>query len=99
MGHKALNIERDVAIAHYSGPRVKPWKVVGDLDLASIQRLLNDDTIREQFGRKCVHVSDVDGNRRSNNAGSDGRAPPEPRHRVMDGVLIVEEEGDNILPA
>jgi len=79
--HRDLDVLRDVAVAHYSGPRVKPWKMVqaardSDLGEAEVERLLYDDSLRACMG----------GN-------SSSSAPPgPPRERVMDGVLIVEDQ-------
>merc|ERR1719188_1648217 len=48
--HRAIDIQRDVAVAHYSGPRVKPWKIGvsrdQEVDAAVVQRLLHDDSLQ-----------------------------------------------------
>uniref|UniRef100_A0A7S2GLG6 Hexosyltransferase n=1 Tax=Alexandrium andersonii TaxID=327968 RepID=A0A7S2GLG6_9DINO len=88
--HRALDVERDVCVAHYSGPRVKPWKIEGDLDVAGAARLLHDDSIRELFGREQrSFVREQRG----------GSHRPQPRERIMDGVPIMEDGGQASLPA
>jgi len=86
--HKALDVERDVVVAHYSGPRVKPWKLDGgDLDSAGLSRLLRDDSVQELFGRDQWAASRERLGQR-----------PQTRERVMDGVLVVEEATQSSLP-
>jgi hypothetical protein len=88
--HKALDIAQDVVVAHYSGPRVKPWELQKDvpLDPAGVRRLLTDDSVKEVFARE----------QGPSKGKSKGRPPP-PRERIMDGVLVVEQDVLNCLPA
>ncbi|CAK0802332.1 unnamed protein product [Prorocentrum cordatum] len=48
--HRKVDLQRDVAITHYSGPRVKPWKSATDLDEEGVRRLLSDDSVLAAFG-------------------------------------------------
>mmetsp|Transcript_78712 Transcript_78712/g.248810 ORF Transcript_78712/g.248810 Transcript_78712/m.248810 type:complete len:392 (+) Transcript_78712:809-1984(+) len=87
--HKALDIKQDVVVAHYSGPRVKPWKLdSGEIDAEGAARLLHEDSVRELFNREQW------GGPRG---GMNGR--PQPRERVMDGVLVTEDGRGGRLPA
>jgi len=78
--HRAIDIQKDVAVAHYSGPRVKPWKVGlardEEVGPVALERLLVDDGLRDVLARP------IGGARRGGGA---------PRERVMDGVLVVED--------
>merc|ERR1712176_51181 len=50
--HRALDLQRDVAVAHYSGGRVKPWELSRDaLGPDGLRRLLSDDSVRASFAR------------------------------------------------
>lgn len=82
--HRALRLASDVVVAHYSGPRVKPWELERGvpLDTAGVQRLLTDDSVRDLFG----------GGRPQQQR----RGPP--RERIMDGVLVVEKDTSSELP-
>jgi len=84
--HRALDLQRDVVVAHYSGPRVKPWELERGvpLDLRGVERLLYDDSVRDCFGRQVQR-----------HQGS--RSQPA-RQRIMDGVLIVDKETPSGLP-
>jgi len=94
--HRNLNIERDIVVAHYSGPRVKPWKVDGgDLDAASTAQLLRDDSVRGLFGRGQRGPSCE--RRGVPGAGRQGPPPSQPKERVMDGVLV-KDGGHDRLP-
>ncbi|OLQ09880.1 Pentatricopeptide repeat-containing protein, chloroplastic [Symbiodinium microadriaticum] len=49
--HRALDVVEDVVVAHFSGGRVKPWKVPGlRLDASGVRRLVEDDALEEQMG-------------------------------------------------
>jgi len=104
--HRALDVERDVVVAHYSGPRVKPWELQRDtpLDLESLRRLLQDDSVRNSFTRERAPPPDRSGGR-GNAGGRGGRSSPgdrgqaaQPRERIMDGVLVVEHGGPQPIP-
>jgi len=83
--HRKLDVRRDVAVAHYSGPRVKPWKIVqasrdSEIGSVEVQQLLNDDSLRNKLGERP--------------SGRGGAAQPQngpPKERIMDGVLVVED--------
>jgi hypothetical protein len=63
--HRALSILDDVAVSHFSGGRVKPWELSrGPLDVAGLERLLSDDSVRTHFARAPT---------------SGGRGPPRER--------------------
>ena len=49
--YRGIDIHRDVVVAHYSGTRVKPWKLDPDMGVKEVRRLLEDDTIREHWNR------------------------------------------------
>lgn len=89
--HRGLDIERDVVVAHYSGPRVKPWELERDrpLDEAGVRRLLQDDSVRGCLEREYAPPR----------ASGPGNKPPPPRGRVMDGVLVVDNGTSSTLPA
>eukprot|EP00928_Gymnodinium_smaydae_P024789 TRINITY_DN19954_c0_g2_i1.p1 TRINITY_DN19954_c0_g2~~TRINITY_DN19954_c0_g2_i1.p1 ORF type:complete len:937 (+),score=125.99 TRINITY_DN19954_c0_g2_i1:87-2897(+) len=86
--YRSLSLQRDVAVAHYSGPRVKPWELEHGrpLGIDGLRRLLQDDSVRSSFARE----------RRPQQ--SQTRAGNRPRERIMDGVLIVENDSAPALP-
>jgi len=78
--YRQLNIRRDVAVAHYSGPRVKPWELSRDepLNVAGVRYLLENYSSR---------------NSKKEETPSPGAADSKsalPRERIMDGVLVVD---------
>lgn len=82
--YKTLDILKDVAVAHYSGKRVKPW-VLPDgkpLDAAGVGRLLEDDTVRDSFIRLLPP----------------GRSAGVKTNHVMDGVQVDDAVGPEELP-
>jgi len=82
--HRALVLESDVAVAHYSGPSVKPWALSREvLDVSGLQRLLHDDGVRQAFARVI---------------GTPGAGRGPPRERIMDGVHVVETSEPQALP-
>jgi len=84
--HRALQLDRDVLVAHYSGPRVKPWELQRDvpLDTDAVSFLLTGgDSVREMFTRAVP---------------SGQRRGGPPRERIMDGVLVVDKEEHSGLP-
>lgn len=85
--HRALDIDRDVAIAHYSGPRVKPWELHRNTPL-DVRKLLQDSTLQSCYKREQPQQR------------SDGKSfsSPQNRERIMDGVLIVEKGEPAVLP-
>lgn len=80
--HRAINVERDVAVAHYSGPRVKPWELSRGtaLDVEGVRWLLESE--RVQAPEKEPSRS----------------GQTRPRERVMDGVLVVETQNSGLPP-
>lgn len=83
--HKALRITEDVVVAHYSGPRVKPWELERNtpLNIPGVQRLLEDDSVKDVYNR-------------NNDPSAQRRGPP--KERIMDGVLIVYKDNGWSLP-
>lgn len=83
--HRNLDVVNDVVVAHYSGPRVKPWKIDGDVNADAVERLLTDDTIRNRIGRS---------------SGRGPARASSRRERTMDNVTIVEDSStSSITPA
>eukprot|EP00927_Polykrikos_kofoidii_P029496 TRINITY_DN25504_c0_g1_i1.p1 TRINITY_DN25504_c0_g1~~TRINITY_DN25504_c0_g1_i1.p1 ORF type:complete len:1044 (+),score=174.76 TRINITY_DN25504_c0_g1_i1:63-3194(+) len=91
--HRNIDIESGVFVAHYSGPRVKPWELNRDVPLGveGVRRLLEDDSVRNAFGG-----GEAADRRRGPNSGRQAQ----PRERIMDGVRVVEHEEQSwALPA
>jgi len=83
--HRALDVVEDVVVAHFSGGRVKPWKVPGlRLDASGVRRLVEDDALEEQMGAQVPRSSGVmvmDGVEVP--AGDRNTPLPQPVRRVM----------------
>jgi len=49
--HRSIEVPRDVIVAHYSGPMVKPWKIQNlTLNVTGVRRLLEDDGLEDHMG-------------------------------------------------
>jgi len=93
--HRKVDVKRDVVVAHYSGPRVKPWKLNAgcDLDADSVMQLLHDDSLRGHISgepRSSNHCSEQ--------SQSGQRTVSRPKERMMDGVIVKEAPPEE-LPA
>lgn len=83
--HRDLDVINDVFVAHYSGPKVKPWKMEGvELNAGGVQRLLQGGEMREFF--PAIHATS-------------GRNYNSSRTMVMDGVPVVLNGSSYSLPA
>ena len=55
--YRKLDVRHDVAVAHFSGRRVKPWKIQGiELDVSGVRRFLEDNTLQELMGMEIHQV-------------------------------------------
>lgn len=81
--HKAIDVLRDVMVAHYSGGRVKPWKIPWlKMDVTGVRRLLEED-LEDQMGRSEWQP----------------KVPRPSTVMMMDGVLVdVAPKDSNELP-
>ncbi|CAJ1399076.1 unnamed protein product [Effrenium voratum] len=56
--HRKLDVIQDVMVAHYSGGRVKPWKLRNlELNAQGVRRLLEDDTLEAEMGGEAPRAS------------------------------------------
>eukprot|EP00419_Tripos_fusus_P054139 CAMPEP_0172810968 /NCGR_PEP_ID=MMETSP1075-20121228/9129_1 /TAXON_ID=2916 /ORGANISM="Ceratium fusus, Strain PA161109" /LENGTH=990 /DNA_ID=CAMNT_0013650353 /DNA_START=71 /DNA_END=3041 /DNA_ORIENTATION=+ len=93
--HRKLDLQRDVIVAHYSGPRVKPWKLNGrgDLDVGSVMQLLHDGSVCGLRSGEPLGASSC------NERSQGGRqVASQSKERIMDGV-VVKDTGPEELPA
>jgi len=83
--HRALDVVEDVVVAHFSGGRVKPWKVPGlRLDASGVRRLVEDEALEEQMGAQVPRSSGVMVMDGVEVAAGDRNTPlPQPVRRVM----------------
>ncbi|CAK9005164.1 unnamed protein product [Durusdinium trenchii] len=53
--HRNIDVLQDVVVAHYSGPKVKPWKIPNlELNVAGVRRLIEEDELRWLMGAEAA---------------------------------------------